>query len=204
MPSPARCTSHLHAISEPNAARGRRAERERAPASIEQLISSWPQTPAFVQGRYMDVLAANALASAISPVLTPGVNLVRATFLDPEVRELFDDWEPVARSAVARLRGLVGPEVDDPRLAELVGELSASSDQFRSMWARHDVEVATVPTRTIKHPLVGPIELLTETLAITATEGQLLIVYHADPGSPSERALARLSDLAVDGQIRSS
>jgi MmyB-like transcription regulator ligand binding domain len=129
---------------------------------------------------------------------------VRATFLDPEVRRLFDDWEPVARSAVARLRGLVGPEVDDPRLAELVGELAASSDQFRGMWERHDVDVATVPTRTINHPLVGPIELLTETLAITAAEGQLLIVYHADPDSPSERALASLSDMVVDGHLRSS
>jgi transcriptional regulator with XRE-family HTH domain len=188
-----RATAHLHAISDPTVARRRPEEHEHAPPSIEQLIASWADIPAFVQGRHMDVLAANAMASALSPVLTPGVNLVRATFLDPEVRRLFRDWEPVARGAVARLRGLVGPDGDDPRLAEIVDELSASSDHFRRLWARHDVEPATVPTRTIDHPLVGPIELRTETLAIIASDGQLLIVYHADPGSPSERALSRLS-----------
>jgi hypothetical protein len=94
------------------------------------------------------------------------------------------------------MRGLVGADVDDPRLAELVDELSASSDLFRRLWARHDVDVTTIPTRAINHPLVGTLELWPETLAITATEGQLLIIYHADPGSPSERALTRLSDMA--------
>jgi len=186
-------TAHLHSLSHPTAARRRPEEPERAPASIEQLIASWSNTPAFVQGRHMDILAANALASALSPVYSPGVNLVRATFLDPEVRRLVGDWEDVARSAVARLRALVGPDVDDPRLAELVGELSVRSDQFRRLWARHDIQVAPIPTRTMNHPLVGPLELQAEKLAITGTEGQLLIVYHADPGSPSERSLALLA-----------
>ena len=113
------------------------------------------------------------------------------------MRNLFRDWEPVARSAVARLRALVGADVDDPRLAELVAELSASSDQFRRLWARHDVEVVAAPTRTIDHPLVGLLEIRPETLAITATEGQLLIVYQAEPGSPSERALTRLRDVVA-------
>jgi hypothetical protein len=39
--------------------------------------------------------------------------------------------------------------------------------------------------------------LLTETLAITATEGQFLIIYHAEPGSPSEEALTRLAGMAA-------
>ena len=64
----------------------------------------------------MDVLAANAMASALAPtILTPGVNLVRATFSDSEVvRSLRGDWEAIARGIVARLRGLVGTDVGDP------------------------------------------------------------------------------------------
>ena len=108
------------------------------------------------------------------------------------MRSLRGDWDAIARGVVARLRGLVGTDVDDPHLAELVDELSASSELFRRLWARHDVDVVTLPTHVIDHPLVGPIELLTETLAITATEGQFLIIYHAEPGSPSEQALTRL------------
>jgi transcriptional regulator with XRE-family HTH domain len=191
-------TAYLHAISRPNAPRRQSWAGELASRSIEQLIASWPTTPAYVQGRYLDVLAANTMASALAPtILTPGVNIVRATFLDPEVRNLISDWETAALGAVARLRGLVGADVRDPNLAQLVDELSTSSDEFRHLWARHDVDAVTLPSRTINHPFVGPIRLLTETLAITGTEGQHLIIYHAEPGSPSDRALARLSNMAA-------
>jgi transcriptional regulator with XRE-family HTH domain len=196
--------AHLRALAQPAATRRRPAEPERAPSSIVQLIGSWPTTPAFVQGRHMDVLAANALASALSPVFSPGVNLVRATFLDPEVRRLVGDWEEVTQSAVARLRALAGPEVDDSRLVELVGELSVRSDRFRRLWARHDIEVVGTPARTFNHPLVGAVELRIERLAVTNAEGQLLIVHHADPGSPSERALTLLAGMAAGEPRRHS
>ena len=84
-------TAHLHSLSQPTVARRRTGESERAPESVTRLITSWSTTPAFVQGRHMDVLAANALASAVSPVFSPGVNIVQATFLDPEVRRLVGD-----------------------------------------------------------------------------------------------------------------
>jgi transcriptional regulator with XRE-family HTH domain len=192
--------AHLHAISQSIVARRPVQLSERAPASIEQLIASWSNTPAFVQNRYMDVLAANAMAAALSPALIPGVNLVQATFLDPAVRNMFRDFEPVARGAVARLRGLVGADIDDPRVGRLVDELSARSEHFRRLWARHDVHVPGIPTRTIDHPLVGVLTLHPETLEITATDGQLLIAYHADPGSASERALSRLADVAAGAE----
>jgi hypothetical protein len=146
----------------------------------------------------MDVLAANAMASAVAPtILRPGVNLVRATFLDPAVRDLLDDWENIARGVVARLRGLVGADVDDPRLAQLVDGLSASSQDFRRLWARHDVDFPAIPSRTWRHPVVGPMELLVETLAITGADGQFLVINHAEPGSASERALTRLAGIAA-------
>jgi len=87
------------------------------------------------------VLAANSLALALAPYYAVGTNLVRATFLDPRVRDMYDDWELITESAVAALRSLVGPDVDDPRLNELVGELSVRSDPFRRLWA------ATTPVR---------------------------------------------------------
>jgi MmyB-like transcription regulator ligand binding domain len=97
-------TAHLHALSRPSRARSQPREPEQAPTSIEQLIASWPNTPAIVFGRHLDVLATNALAAALSPVFTPGVNVVRAVFLVPELRNFVREWEEVARSAVARLR----------------------------------------------------------------------------------------------------
>jgi hypothetical protein len=51
----------------------------------------------------------------------------------------------------------------------------------------------------MQHPLVGPLELRREKLPIGGTDGQLLVIYHAEPGSESERSLALLGSLSVTG-----
>ena len=191
-------TAHLHFLAQPVPPRRHPEEPERAPLSIEQLFGSWPNTPAFVHDRHLNVLAANPLNVALCPVFSPGVNLLRAVFLDVELRRLYDDWEHVARSAVARVRVLVGREVDDPALVELVSELSASSEEFRLLWASHDIQVRAAHRQVFNHPIVGRIELQPERLAIAGTDGQMLIARHAEPGSPSERALQRLAQLVLD------
>jgi transcriptional regulator with XRE-family HTH domain len=104
---------------------------QKVPAGIVELIASWNQSPAYVSGRYMDVLAANTLATALVPFYTKGENLVRAVFLDPRVPDIYGNWEDVTMSTVASLRVRVGPDIDDPRLNELVSELSVRSERFR-------------------------------------------------------------------------
>jgi hypothetical protein len=141
----------------------------------------------------MDVLAVNPLATALAPYYIKGENLVRAAFLDPRVRDMYRDWEQVTETTVAGLRALVGPDVDDPRLNELVGELSVRSERFRQLWARHDARPKRRGTTRIDHPLVGPLELSYEKLPIPDTDRQTLGVYHAAPGSASAQALALLA-----------
>jgi MmyB-like transcription regulator ligand binding domain len=60
----------------------------------------------------------------------------------------------------------------------------------------HDIEVGGTPTYTFNHPLVGAFTVAVERFGIIGAEGQLLIVHHADPGSPSERALSILAGMA--------
>ena len=128
-------TAHLHRLADPQPPRRRRSPRpEKVSAGIRQLIMSWRETPAFVQGRYMDVLAANPLAETLFPYYATGANIVRAAFMDPRVRDREDGWEQVTATTVAALRALVGPDVDDPRLNELVGELSVRNERFRQLW----------------------------------------------------------------------
>jgi transcriptional regulator with XRE-family HTH domain len=189
--------AHLHALARPAVPRQHDDARARAPAHIERLIASWPDTPALVHDRHLDVLAANPLASALAPLFVPDVNLVRAVFLDAAVRRSFRDWEAIAHSAVGGLRALAGAEVDDARVADLVAELSEQSELFRRLWGRHDIQATPSRTLRIDHPRVGPLEVHPERLAITSTHGQLLIVFHADPGTPSERALAALARLVA-------
>jgi transcriptional regulator with XRE-family HTH domain len=187
--------AHLHRLAAaPPGRRRRKAVRpEKVPAGIVQLIGSWGQTPAYVCGRYMDVLAVNPLGAALMPWYVKGENLVRAAFLDRRVRDMYEDWEHVTESTVAGLRALVGPDVDDPRLNELVGELSVRSERFRQLWARHDARPKRSGTARIDHPLVGPVELSYERFPIPGTDRQALGVYHAAPASSSAQALALLA-----------
>ena len=190
-------TAFLHSLSQPAPARTVTDEPERAPASIEQLISLWLNTPAFVHNRHLDVLAANPLSLVVFPAFSPGANCVSALFLDPRMRSFYDDWENVAQSTVARLRGLIGKEVDDPRLSALVAELSERSPDFSRLWARHDIRLTPPGRQLLNHEIVGPIELKPERLAIVGTNGQMLIVSHAEPGSSSAHALERLAEIAT-------
>lgn len=191
-------TAFLHSLASVAPAPRLRSEHERAPASIERLIGTWRTTPAVVHDRHLDILVANALAIALTPAFRPGVNAVRALFMEPELRGLYGDWEDAARTAVARLRTLVGREVDDPRFCELASELSARSADFRRMWARHDIQAIGARPFTYNHPVVGPLELQPEMLAIIGTAGQILYLRHAEPGSPSERALSLLAGDAAE------
>ncbi|MEU4098795.1 helix-turn-helix domain-containing protein [Streptomyces sp. NPDC026673] len=174
--------------------------REEVPRSIRELMDGWTGNPAWVQNRYFDVLAVNALAAALSPGHAPGVNLLRAAFLDPAERERRGDWELMTRRGVATLRALAGPDVDAPRLTELVGELSLRSDRFRELWARHDVtphlggQVAR-----LTHPQVGDLDLRSDKLAIGGSDGLVLVVLHAEPGSRSAELLRMLGNLSASG-----
>jgi transcriptional regulator with XRE-family HTH domain len=190
-------TAHLHRLAEPTPRPRKTRRPERAPAGIVQLIASWSDTPAYVHGRYMDVLAANPMATALAPYYAKGENLVRATFLDPRVRDMHGDWDHITASTVGELRTLVGPDVDDARLIELVGELSVRSERFRQLWARHDARRKRGGVTHIDHPLVGPLELSYERLPIPDTDRQMLTVCHAAPGSASAQALALLAATAT-------
>jgi transcriptional regulator with XRE-family HTH domain len=192
-------TAHLHRLAAPPTRRRRKTPRpERVPAGILQLIESWSHTPAYVHGRYMDVLAANPLVTALAPYYVRGENLVRATFLDPRVRDMYGNWERVTETTVAALRATIGADVDDSRLNELVGELSVRSERFRQLWARHDVRPKRSGTTRIDHPLVGPLELSYEKLPIPDTDRQTLVVYHAASGSASAQALALLATTTAE------
>lgn len=189
-------TAYLVQVGTPDS-RGRNRPRrpETVADGIRTLIDSWPLTPAYIHGRYMDVLAANRLAVALSPVNTPGRNSMIAAFLDPELRELHTDWEAMTARIVPYLRSVAGADVDDPRLVEIVGELSLRSERFRKLWARQDVKHKSSGTSIFQHPQVGPLELGYEKFLVPGAGGQTLVTYHALPGSDSEERLRLLTTL---------
>ncbi|MEU9955078.1 helix-turn-helix transcriptional regulator [Streptomyces sp. NPDC050982] len=180
--------------------RQRRRRKETVPPGITKLIAMLP-LPATVEGRYFDVLAANALATALSPRLVAGANRLRDVFLDPAEQALYPDWENATVGMVAGFRESVGTDTDDPRFIELVGELCLASPRFSRLWARHDVEACEGAPKRIDHPQVGGLQLNRERLGIGGAVGQMLVVYHPDPGTDSADKLALLAS-AIQMSVR--
>jgi hypothetical protein len=87
---------------------------------------------------------------------------------------------------------------EDPRLAELVGDLSIRDAQFRQWWAGTHVAAKRRGTRRYDHPVVGEITLEWDALTSDAEPDQQLIIYTAEPGSRSEQALRELAEWAFD------
>ena len=193
----------LRVLARP-AARGQQvpespAGTDEAPKGLAGLITTWPNQAAWIEGRLTDVLASNALALALSPRFAPGTNLMRSMFLDPAFRDLHAHWDGMLMATVARLRTLIGPDIDDPALAQLVGELSVRSHEFRALWGAAELPVEVDTVTRLTHPQVGALELETERLAIGSPggpDGRYLVIMHAQPGSESETALRRLAAIA--------
>ena len=196
--------AYLAELARPSAPRRRRAvPPERVRPSVERLLLRWADTPAFVLGQFMDVLAYNDLAGALHSGFAHERNMVRVLFLDPASRDVYPDWDDAAQEAVATLRAAAVSNLDHPRLTELVGELSLKSAEFRRLWSRHDVRAKTAGSKRIVHPMVGELTVAWETFAVSSAPGQLLVAYQAEPGSESERALALLAG-TLDGFGRSA
>ncbi|PYI69725.1 transcriptional regulator [Arthrobacter livingstonensis] len=188
-------TEYLFSLGSARPKIRRHFRTERVPLRLHHLLHAL-DVPAFIEGRYFDVLASNPLAVAFSPRLVPGQNRLRSLLLDPEEREFHDDWTRAASDSVAAFRSSIGDNVTDSRAVELVGELSLASARFRTLWARHDVKYLDGGTTTVNHPTVGPLHLNREKLPV----GELIVViYYPDNQSDSADKLRLLASLATAG-----
>ncbi|MCX5067196.1 helix-turn-helix transcriptional regulator [Micromonospora lupini] len=176
--------------------RRRRPRKETVPSGALKLLDSLAQ-PAFIEGRYFDILASNSLARALSPGLAEGGNQLRDLFLNPAEQALHPDWENLTECFVASLRQAVGTDIDDPRFIELTGELSLASARFRQLWGRHEVRGQSGTPIRIRHPQVGDLILNRERLSIGGAEGLMLVVYHPDAGSSNAEKLSLLASAGL-------
>lgn len=134
--------------------------------------------------------------------VTRGRQKVR--FTEPAMRTLYADWEAAAQSCVAQLRMEAARCPEDPRLAELVGELSTRDAQFAKWWAEHRLAARTVGTETLDHPVVGELVLEWDMLTAHTDPDQHLTVWTAAPGSPTQERLRILASWAAEQKLPAS
>ncbi|WNV91474.1 helix-turn-helix transcriptional regulator [Umezawaea sp. Da 62-37] len=182
--------THLHNLARPPK---RPVPAGQVRPGLRWLLASITGSPAYVLGRHMDIVAWNPLARAVYGVdLDVHDNMARLIFLHPSSRELWTPWEDKANNTVGGLRMQAALYPDDPRMAALVDELSASRE-FRELWAAHEVWTVPYGTMRLDHPRVGPLELAYEALPVPGAPEQMIITYSAEPGSPSAAAIGELA-----------
>lgn len=130
-----------------------------APPALAALLDDIA-APAYIMGRYWDLLAWNKPAAALftgwlDQKQTGTPNLLRFVFLAPAARSLLADWDVRARRITAEFRADCRTRLEDPALQKLVDELSQGSTEFAQFWKQHDVLERQGGQRDFRHPKRG-------------------------------------------------
>jgi transcriptional regulator with XRE-family HTH domain len=190
-----KATEYLHGLASPTGIRRPESAVATVADKLRELIDQIPM-PVAVINKYLDVLAANPCARALSPGLVPGQNFLCWLLREPAARELYVDWDKSTDIVVSEFREVAGSDLDDTRLRALIDGLSAVSHRFRELWARADVGYSTGMIH-MRHAQAGDLHLHRSRLSVPHSGGQHLMIYHAEPGSESAKALEELRSQGV-------
>ncbi|MFJ7078920.1 helix-turn-helix domain-containing protein [Streptomyces sp. NPDC098781] len=191
--------NYLHNIAQPRHHSGGGVAGQQVGQEVQQLLTALDDTvPAYVLGRALDVLAWNRLGTLISVDfgLIPHRrrNAALLCFLDPVAKELYPEWDQMARDTVAALRADYGRYPDDARLHQILGELHDNSAEFRKLWQAQAVQERSLGVRRIALPEYGELTVSYATFRPTTDPDQVLCTYTAEPGSPTARLLRVIAD----------
>jgi transcriptional regulator with XRE-family HTH domain len=180
--------------------RARRSPQPPVRPSVQVMLDAMTGAPAAVRNGRLDILATNPLGRALYSELyrdpVRPANHARFAFLDSRASDFWVDWERAANDTVGILRAEAGRNPYDKSLTDLVGELSTRSEEFRTRWAAHNVHLHRAGAKLINHPIVGRLELMYDSMELPGT-GLTVLVYTAEPGSPSADALNLLASWAA-------
>lgn len=176
---------------------GTNADREPVPADAHRMLDRLGPIPAYLVDERQDIVAWNRAAAALITDfgLLPAEER-NAMRLSLRLSDTLCSEPPGAegqfiRQSAAQLRAASARYPADRILGELVNELAAHSPDFATGWRDHDVRPIPTLRKHLNHPQLGELELERQTLLLPGSDLQL-VMYTAEPGSPSAAALARL------------
>lgn len=159
--------------------------------TVRTLFSQWTNTAAFISDRNLDIVHANALADELGQGrLSAGANPLLVLF-DPAVRAQHPRWEVNVARVVGALR--LSSDPLDPRLQQIVGNLSILSADFRRIWARQDVAVLPGGPTPIQVAPFGAVDFVVQNFAVAGHDGYTMTTIFAIPDTPAVSVMAYLA-----------
>ncbi|PPF67387.1 transcriptional regulator [Clavibacter michiganensis] len=194
---------HLHRLAGQNVPARTPLDSHVAP-QLRRVLDRLDDTPALIISRLGETLAQNRLAAILLGDHVQERGMARTAvyrwFTRPGERDVYpeSDHERQGLSLVAGLRMALGAAGPSSPAAELAHRLSATSDEFRALWDRHEVGTRFHDRKTLIHRELGAIDVDCQAL-FTEDQGQALLVLTAAPRSD---AAGKLELLAVLGHHR--
>jgi len=176
----------------------RGAASEHISPGMLRIFDRLHDTPAEIVTELGETLRQTPLGVALTGDLTtytgPARSIGYLWFTDPAVRALYapDDHAFLGRMFASGIRGVATLRGPGSRATQLVELLLATSDEFREVWAAHEVGIRPHEVKNFVHPELGALELTCQTL-LDPNQSHSLLVYTATPGSESYEKLQLLS-----------
>jgi len=150
------------------------------PAKVESAVSARVreaidavEAPAYVISGDWNILYWNVAFAALWNAEPPGsapFNAAESLFIDPGSRKLYAEaWESVARGVVAQIRSDYASHIGDPVFEKTMSRLLTIPDFERFYAANEVISSMDETVRTIQHPALGPIEIVSVNFLIPGT-----------------------------------
>lgn len=191
-------TRHLHLLAKP--AQQEKAEDQDLNAGLEQTIKALEPNPAFVIGRYWDLLLWNKAAELVFhlPPFHKGngdrPNWLRHLLTGAGRHLHTEEGEGRASVMIARFRADYAHFPNDDRFTELIDEFMRTSALFRKTWPLHDVQGVSDCRKVRYDPRIGELEFEHVTLQ-PPTNPDLKVMIYIASADTAER-LRRLQEEA--------
>lgn len=170
--------------------------------SVQRLLDRLADLPAMVVDAAGELVAANALATALIGDLS-GLSRRERNFT---WRQFTDVPSPLLRTPeekadaeagmVAEMHDALGRYPEDEHLRSMIDDLRADSPRFAELWEQHSVVHGRARRKTFLHPEVGTITLDCDALAVEGSDLRL-VVYTAPAGSSDAERIALLGAIGL-------
>jgi len=70
-----------------------------------------------------------------------------------------------------------------------------TSPLFAPLWARHEVRFHAAGYKRLNHPAVGQLDFVSESMTVNDTDGYVMTLYYAEPGSLTATRVRELAEL---------
>jgi len=126
---------------------------------LQHVLDSLALCPSMVTDQRWNIIAWNQAACCVygdmGQMNSRQRNMVWAMFTEQYYRQLYTDWELLAKDLLGRFRSACGKYVEDPWLTQFIDDLRGQSVEFDRWWPLHELQDDGGVYKQLNHPVAG-------------------------------------------------